>query len=43
MTTFAKITRRPEFERDLKQLLKRYRGLEDDLTVFINTQLDLTP
>lgn len=41
MTTFAKITRRPEFEKDLKQLLKRYRGLEDDLTVFINTQLIL--
>ena len=41
MTTFAKITRRPEFEKDLKQLLKRYRSLEDDLTVFINTQLIL--
>lgn len=41
MTTFAKVTRRPEFDRDLKQLLKRYRSLEDDLTVFINTQLVL--
>jgi hypothetical protein len=41
MTTFANITRRPEFDRDLKQLLKRYRSLEDDLTVFINTQLVL--
>jgi len=41
MTNFAKISRRPEFERDLKQLLKRYRSLEDDLTVFINTQLVL--
>ena len=41
MTTFAKISRRPEFDRDLKQLLKRYRSLEDDLTVFINTQLVL--
>lgn len=41
MTTFDKISRRPEFDRDLKQLLKRYRSLEDDLTVFINTQLVL--
>lgn len=41
MTTFAKISRRPEFDRDLKQLIKRYRSLEDDLTVFINTQLVL--
>ena len=41
MTTFAKISRRPEFDRDLKQLLKRYRSLEDDLNVFINTQLVL--
>jgi hypothetical protein len=41
MTTFAKISRRPEFDRDLKQLLKRYFSLEDDLMVFINTQLVL--
>lgn len=41
MTTFARISRRPEFDKDLKQLLKRYRSLEDDLTVFINTQLVL--
>ena len=41
MTISAKVSRRPEFERDLKQLLKRYRSLEDDLTVFINTQLVL--
>ena len=41
MTTFAKVSRRPEFDRDLKQLLKRYRSLEDDLTVFLNTQLVL--
>ncbi|MBA3816625.1 MAG: hypothetical protein H0X29_08940 [Parachlamydiaceae bacterium] len=41
MMTFAKVSRRPEFDRDLKQLLKRYRSLEDDLTVFINTQLVL--
>lgn len=41
MMTFAKISRRPEFDRDIKQLLKRYRSLEDDLTVFVNTQLVL--
>lgn len=41
MMNFAKISRRPEFDRDLKQLLKRYRSLEDDLMVFINTQLVL--
>jgi hypothetical protein len=41
MTTFAKVTRRPEFDKDLKHLIKRYRSLEDDLTVFINTQLVL--
>ncbi len=39
--TFAKISRRPEFERDLKQLLKRYRTLEEDLNIFVSTQLDL--
>lgn len=39
--TFAKISRRPEFKKDLKNLLKRYRSLEDDLNVFINTQLIL--
>ena len=39
--TFAKISRRPEFEKDLKHLLKRYRSLEDDLNVFMNTQLIL--
>ncbi len=38
---FANISRRPEFERDLKQLLKRYRSLEEDLHVFVSTQLVL--
>lgn len=38
---FAKVSRRPEFEKDLKQLLKRYRSLEDDLKVFLDTQLVL--
>ncbi len=39
--TFAKISHRPEFDRDLKQLLKRYRTLEEDLNIFVSTQLDL--
>lgn len=39
--TFAKISRRPEFEKELKQLLKRFQSLEDDLNVFLNTQLIL--
>jgi hypothetical protein len=41
MTTFAKVTRRPEFKKDLKQLLKRYHSLKDDLNVFVDTQLVL--
>lgn len=39
--TFAKVTRRPEFDRDLKSLLRRYRSLEEDLCIFTNTQLNL--
>ena len=39
--TFAKISRRPEFDRDFKKLLKRFRTLEEDLEIFINTQLNL--
>ena len=41
MMTFANVSRKPEFERDLKQLLKRYRSLEEDLHVFVCTQLVL--
>lgn len=41
MMTFAKVSRRAEFEKDLKHLLKRYRSLEDDLTIFVRTQLFL--
>jgi hypothetical protein len=41
MTIFAKVSRRPEFEKNLKQLRKRYHSLEDDLNVFVNTQLVL--
>lgn len=41
MGKFDELIRLPEFDRDLKHLLKRFRTLEDDLTVFINTQLFL--
>lgn len=41
MSKFSKVKRTRDFERDLKLLLKKYRTLEDDLTVFIETQLDL--
>jgi hypothetical protein len=43
MRKFDELTRLPEFDKDLKHLLKRFRTLEDDLTVFINTQLFLYP
>ncbi len=41
MTPFKEITRLPEFERDMKRLLKRFRSLEDDLDNFIKTELKL--
>lgn len=41
MTEFNDVNRIPEFERDLKSLLKRFRTLEDDLKVFIDNQLVL--
>lgn len=41
MTIFAKISRPPEFEKDLKKLTKRFKTLEDDLDIFINAQLKL--
>jgi hypothetical protein len=37
---FNKIKQLPEFEKDLKKL-KRFRTLEEDLEVFIRTQLNL--
>ncbi len=36
---FNEISRLPEFDRDMKKLLKRYRTLKDDLQTFINAQL----
>lgn len=39
--TIRQVTRTPEFERDIKRLLKRLRSLEDDLATFIDYQLEL--
>lgn len=41
MTPFKGIIRLPEFERDMKKLMKRFRSLEDDLDNFIKTELQL--
>ena len=40
-TPFKEIVRLPDFERDMKRLLKRFRSLEDDLDNFIKTELKL--
>jgi len=39
--TFREITRLPEFGRDLKRLVKRFRTLEEDLAMLLKTQLVL--
>ena len=39
MTTFNEIRRLPEFDKDMKKLLKKFRSLEEDLDVFIKTEL----
>ena len=39
MNKFAKITRGDGFSKDLKQLLKKHRSLEEDLDNFIKAQL----
>lgn len=41
MKIFKEIVRLPEFEKDLKKLLKRFRTLEDDLSNFIGSELNL--
>lgn len=41
MKIFNEISRLPEFEKDLKKLLKRVQTLEEDLRVFVKTQLNL--
>lgn len=41
MDKFRQVHRHPEFIKDLKQLTKRFRTLEEDLEALINTQLFL--
>ncbi|HHT9113799.1 MAG: hypothetical protein HZA47_00785 [Planctomycetes bacterium] len=41
MKIFNEICRLPEFETDLRKLLKRFKTLEDDLKIFIEKQLNL--
>ncbi len=41
MRTFKEVSRLPEFERDIKKPLKRFRTLEDDLKTFIEEELFL--
>jgi len=38
---FNEISRLPEFERDFKKLLKRFKTLQEDLRIFIEKQLNL--
>ena len=38
---FNNISRLPEFEKDIKRLKKRFKTLENDLDIFIKTQLNL--
>lgn len=39
MRKFNEVVRLAEFDRDLKKLLKKYRTLEEDLSVLIDTAL----
>ena len=41
MEIFTEITNLPEFDKDFKKLSKRFGTLEEDLKIFINTQLNL--
>ena len=41
MKIFDQISHLPEFNKDFKKLLKRYKTLEEDLRVFIEKQLNL--
>jgi len=41
VTTFKEIYRLPEFDKDIKKLLKKFRTLEDDLDVFVRAELVL--
>lgn len=41
MGAFTEASRLPEFERDIRRLLKRFKTIEDDLKIFIEKQLFL--
>ena len=41
MGTFKEASCLPEFEKDTKQLLKKFKTIEDDLKIFIEKQLFL--
>jgi hypothetical protein len=41
MGKFSQVSRLPEFEKDLKRLLKRFKTIEGDLGVFIEKELFL--
>jgi mRNA-degrading endonuclease RelE of RelBE toxin-antitoxin system len=41
MRRFSRVSRLPEFERDLKSLCKRFRTIEEDLEIFIENELFL--
>jgi len=39
--TFSEVRMLPEFEKDLKKLIKRFRTLKEDLQIFVDKQLQL--
>lgn len=41
MKIFSEIVSLPEFEKDFKKLLKKFRTLEEDFETFIKTELNL--
>jgi len=41
MPIFKEVIRISEFDKDFKRLAKRFKSLDEDLEIFINTQLNL--
>jgi hypothetical protein len=41
MKIFREISHLPEFDKDMRKLLKRFKTLEDDLEIFIKNELNL--
>ncbi len=41
MRIFSKVSRLPEFNKDIKKLLKKFKTLENDLETFIKNELNL--